>query len=100
MGIQDSVSKPFKKLKRRLTETIRKRTTGSRSDSHRDGGEADIEGSEAGQSSRLPTETEDVAKSKPSREENNWGGGKTVLVDSPESMPLTLPIDSEGPDSM
>jgi len=90
MGIRDSVSKPFKKLKNRLAEGIRRRKGGSRSDSHREGAEIDVEESEAGQSSHLHPETEGVAKSGPSREEND---GEGENVNPPTSTPSISHID-------
>ena len=100
MGIRDSISKPFKKLKHRLAGSILKRKEGSRSDSHQEGGETDVEESEAGQSSHLHPETEDVAKSGPSREENDGEGEKAVEVNPPTSTPSISAIDSGKPDSM
>ena len=100
MGIRDSVSKPFKKLKNRFAESIRKRKEGSRSDSHREGGETDVEESEAGQSSHLHPETEDVAKSGLSREENGGEDKKAVEVNPSTSTPSISPIDSGKLNSM
>ena len=100
MGIRDFVSKPFKKLKNRLAESIRKRKEESKSDSHREGGETDVEESEAGQSSHLNPETEDVAKSGPSLEENDGEGEEVVEVNPPTSTPSISAIDSGKPDSM
>ena len=100
MDLRDSLSKPFKKLKHRLTKSIRKRKEGSRSDSHREGGETEVEESEAGQSSHLNPETEDVAKSGPSREESDSKGKKAVEVNPPTSMPSISPIDSGKLNSM
>ena len=100
MGIRDSLSKPFKKLKNRLAEGIRRRKEGSRSDSHREGGETDIEESEADQSSHLHPETEGVAKSGPSREENDGEGEKAVEVNPPTSTPSISHSVSGKPNSM
>ena len=97
MGIGDSVSKRFKKVKNRLAEGIHKRKEGSRSDSHRDGGEIDAEESEAGQSSHLHSEAEGVAKSGPSREEKDGEGGNVNL---PTSMPSISHIDNGKRNSM
>ena len=99
MGIRDSVSKPFKKLKHRLAECIR-RKEGSRSDGHREGGDIDAEESETGQSFRLDPQTEDVANSGPSRAENDGEGKKAVEVNLPTSSPSISHIDSGKPDSM
>ena len=100
MDLRDSVSKPFKKMKHRLAESIRKRKEGSRSDSHREGGETDVEESEVGQSSHLHPEAEDVAKSGPSREENDGGGENVVQVNPPTSTPSISHSDSGKPNSM
>ena len=99
MGIRDSVSKPFKKLKNRFVEGIRKRRDGSRSDSNRGGG-TDAEESEADQSSHLYPETEEVANSGPSRAENDGEGKKVVEVNPPTSTPSISHIDGGKPDSM
>jgi len=100
MNLRDSVSKPFKKLKYRLVEGIRKRKEGSRSDSHREEGETDVEESEADQSFHLHSETESVAKTRPSREENDGEGGSAVQVNPPTSPPSISHKDSRKPDSM
>ena len=98
MGIRDSVSKPFKKLRNRFVEGIRKRRDGSRSDSNRGGG-TDAEESETDQSFRLQPETEGVANRGPNREGNDQGK-KVVEVDPPTSTPSISHIDSGKPDSM
>ena len=100
MDIRDSVSKPFKKLKNRFVEGIRKRRDGSRNDSNRGGGGTDAEESEVGQSSHLHPETEDVANSGPSRAENDGEGKEAVEVNPPASKPSISHIDSGKPDSM
>jgi len=105
MGIRDSVSKPFKKLKNRLAEGIRRRKEGSRSDSHREGGETvaeetDAEESEAGQSSHLHPEIGVVAESGPSREENDGEGKEVVQVNPPTPTPSISHSDSGKPNSM
>jgi len=97
MGIRDSVSKPFKKLKNRFVEGIRKRRDGSRSDSNRGGGGTDAEDSEADQSSHLYPETEDVAKSGPNREENDDKGKTIAQVNPPTPMASISRIDSGKP---
>ena len=100
MGIGDSVSKRFKKVKNRLVEGIHKRREGSRSDSHREGGETDVEESEAGQSSHLHLETEGVAKSGPSREESDDKGKNVVQVSPPTPTPSISHSDIGKPNSM
>jgi len=97
MDLRDSVSKPFKKLKHRLTKGSRKRKEGSEGDKNREGKGTNVEGSGAGQSSHLHPETEGVATSGPSREENNGGGGNIVEVNPPTSAP---PISHSDPNSM
>ena len=99
-GIRDSVSKPLKKLKHQLTESIRKRKEGSRNDSRREGGETDVGESEAGQSSRLNPQTEDMAKSGAGRKENDEEGNKVVQVNPPASTPSISYIDGGKPNSM
>ena len=100
MDLRNSVSKPFKKLKRQFAENIRRRKEGSRSDSHREGKETDVEESEAGQGSHLHPETEDVAKSGPSREENDGEGEKIEQVNRPTSTPSISHSDSRKLESM
>jgi len=100
MDIRDSVSKPFKKIKNRLAKAIHKRKEGSGGDSHQEEEETDVEESEAGQSSHLHPETEGVAKSGPSREENDGEGGKDVEVNSPTSAPSISHGGSRRPSSM
>jgi len=97
MGIRDSVSKPFKKLKNRLAEDIRKRKEGSRSDSHREGGETDAEESEVCQSSHLHPDIEGVAESGPSREEDD---GEGENVNPPTSTPSISHTDNGKFNSM
>ena len=94
MDLRKSILKPFKKLKNRFAESIRKRKQGSRSDSNREGRETDVEESEADQSSHLHSETEDVAKSGPSREENVVEGENVAQVNRPTSTPSILHSDS------
>jgi hypothetical protein len=100
MGIRDSVSKPFKKLKHRLTEGTRKREEGSRSDSHLEGRKPDVEECEAGQSSHLYPKSEDVTKSGPSREDNNGEGEQPIQVNPPTSARPISHGDSSKPDGM
>jgi hypothetical protein len=95
MGIRDSVSKPFKKLKNRLAEGSRKRKEGSKGDNNR-GGETDVEESEADQGSNLHPETEDVTKSGASQEE---GGGVAQAIPS-TSTPSISHSDSGKPNGM
>ena len=87
MDLRDSISNPFKGLKRRLAKGNRKRAEGH-------GGEHDTEGSEAGQSPR--PETEDVVESGPSEKENDGKGEKDVQVHTPTPTP---PIDNKKPTS-
>ena len=77
MDIRDSISKPFKKLKRRFVKGSRKRVEGPQR-------EHDTEGSETGQSSRPHLETEDVVESGPNQMENN---GEGENADPPTSVP-------------
>jgi len=100
MGIRDSVSKPFKKLKNRLAEGVHRRKEGPEGDSHHEGEEIDAEESEAGQSSHLHPETEGVAKSGPSQGENDSKGGKAVEVNPPTSAPSISHNDGEEPNGM
>ena len=86
MNLGDSVSKPFKKLKHRFKEHRRKQKEGSRSDNP-GGGEYDTEGSETGQSSRLPPEVERMVESGPSGGKKDDGDKKAVQVDPPTSAP-------------
>jgi len=87
MDLRDSVSKPFKKLKNRLTKGSRKRKEGSKGDKNREGRGTNVEGSEAGQSSHLHPEAESAVNSGPSREENDSRGGNIVQVNPPASVP-------------
>ena len=96
MDFRDSVSKPFKKLKHRFKEHRRKREEGSRNDS-RGGGEYDTEGSETGQSSRLPLETEAMAESGPSKEKKGGDDKKYFQGDPPTSAPSISPSDNAKP---
>jgi len=98
MGIRDSISKPFKKLKNRLVEGIRKRREGG--DGSREGRGINVEGSESGQISRPHPEIEDVAESGPSRKEGDGKGKKAVQVNPPTSTPSISHIDSGKPNSM
>ena len=88
MSLRDSISKPFKSLKRRLAKGSRKRGEGTER-------EDDTEGSGTGQSSRLHLETEGVVESGPSQKENEGEGKNVVQVDPPTSTPS---IDNERPD--
>ena len=87
MDLRDSISKPFKSLKRRLAKGSRKRGEEPRR-------ELDTEGSESIQSSRLHLETEDVAESGPSQMENDGEGENVVQVDPSTSES----VDSGKPD--
>lgn len=100
MDLRDSISRPFKKLKHRLTKGNRKRKDGSKSDDNRGGGGDGAEGSEAGQSSYLHPETEDVAESRPSQEEKDGDSKKVVQVDPPASTPSISHRDSGKPNGM
>jgi hypothetical protein len=100
MGIRDSVSKPFKKLKHRLAEGIHKPEEGSRSDSHLERRKTDAEESEAGQSSHLYPKSEDVTKSGPSREDNDSEGEQPIQVNPPTSARPISHGDSSKPDGM
>ena len=100
MDLRDSISRPFKKLKHRLTKGNRKRKDETGSDSNR-GGEGDgAEESEAGQSSYLHPETEDVAETRPSQEEKDGDSKKVAQVDPPTSMPSISHRDSGEPNGM
>ena len=100
MGLGKTLLKPFKKLRHRLAEGSRKRGGGSGSESDRDRREANTEGTEASQSSRLHSEVE-VAESQapaqpldgPNREgdSNDVKGKKVDRVDSAISPPPILP---------
>jgi hypothetical protein len=99
MGIRDSVSKPFKKLKHRLARGSRKRDGGSGSESNREGRETDVEGSEASRrNSNLHPEVEGAVESGPSREGNGGDGKRVGQVDPPTSTP-SISHDKE-PDRM
>jgi hypothetical protein len=100
MDFQDSISKPFKKLKHRLAKGSRKRKEGSGREDSREGREHDTEGIEAGQSSHLHPETEDVVGSGASREEKDGDGKKVVQVNPPTSMPPVPHSDSGKSNSM
>ena len=100
MDLRNSISKPFKKLKNRLAKGSRKRKEGSKGDNSQKGRETDVEESEVYQSSHLHPGTEDVAKSGPSREENDGEGKKGVQVNPPTSTPSISHGDSGKPNSM
>ena len=100
MDLQDSVLRPFKKLKHRLTKGSRKRKEISGREDNREAREHDTEGSETGQSSYLRPETKDVAESGPSREEKDGDSKKVVQVDPPTSTPSISHNDSGKPNSM
>ena len=90
MDLRKSFSKPFRKLKHRLTKGNRKPGGGSGRDDNREGRETDVEGSEASQmNSRLHSEVEDVVESRPGLEENSDGvkGKEVDQVDSSTSPP-------------
>ena len=90
MDLRKSLSKPFKKLKHRLTKGNRKRDGGSGREDSREGRETDVEGSEASQmSSRLHSEVGDMIESRPGREEtsNDVKGKKFDRVVSLTSSP-------------
>ena len=70
MSVRDSVSKPFKKLKRRFKEGSRKLGEGFER-------EYDTEGGGTAQSSRLHLGAEDVAESIPGQKENDGEGKQT-----------------------
>ena len=90
MDFQKSLSKPFKKLKHRLTKGNRKRDGGSGREDDLKGRATDVERSEASQmNSRLHSEVEDVVESQPGREENSDDvkGKEVGWVDSSTSPP-------------
>ena len=89
MNLRDSVSKPFKKLGRRLAKDSRKQGEGP-------GRGHDTEGSETGQSSRLHLEAEDAVESAPGQEGNDGEVKNIVQVAPPTSAPL---IDNGKPNS-
>ena len=99
MDFRGSISKPFKKLKQRLTKGSRKRKEKSGREDSREGGEHDTDASGTGQSSYLQPETEDVVESGPSREERDGDGKKVVQVNPPTSMPSISHSDSGKPNS-
>ena len=84
MGLRDSISKPFKGLKRRLAKGSRKRGEGP-------GREPDTEEGETGQSSRLHPEAEDMMESGPSQKGNDGEGENAV-----QANPLSPSTDSDG----
>jgi hypothetical protein len=87
MDLRKSLSKPFKKARRKLAEVGRKRDKKSRR-------EPDVEGSEASQrSSRLYLEAEDAVESGPSREGDDVSGEDVGWVDPPAST-LSIPPHS------
>ena len=90
MDFRKSFSKPFKKLKHRLTKGNRKPDGKSGREDNREGRETDVEGSEASQrNSRLHSEVEDVVEIRPGLEENLDGvkGKEFDQVDSSTSPP-------------
>ena len=89
MDFRDSISKPFKKLKRRLAKGSRKREDGPER-------EHDTEASEAGQTSHPHPETEDVVESACSQKGNDGEGENVVQADPPTSTPS---IDNGKPNS-
>jgi hypothetical protein len=95
MDSRNPFSKGFKRLKRKLAGSSRKRDGRSGSENVQDGREADIEGGEASQwNSRLHLEVEDVVESGPSREGNDVDGEEVGRVDPPAF------IHSREPNSM
>ena len=100
MDLRDSLSRPFKKLKHRFVKGGRKRKEGTGREDSREGREHVTGGTEAGQSSYLHPETEDIAESGPSREEKDGDGKKVVQVDPPTSTPSISHSDSEKLNSM
>ena len=90
MDFRKSFSKPFKKLKNRLTEGNRKPDGKSGREDNREGRETDVGGSEASQmNSRLHSEVEAVVESRPGLEENSDGikGKEVDQVDTSTSPP-------------
>ena len=90
MDFRKSFSKPFKKLKHRLTEGNRRPDGRSRRDDNKEGRGTNVEGGEADRrNSGLHSEVESVVESRPDREENsNDVGGKDVeRVNSSTSSP-------------
>ena len=87
MDLRDSISKPFKNLKRRVAKGNRKRAEGPER-------EHDTEGCETSQSPH--PEAEDVVESGPSQKENEGEGENVVQVHPPAPTPS---IDNEKPDS-
>ena len=100
MDLRDSISKPFKKLKHRLRKGSRKQKEETGSDNNRGGRGHDTRGSEIGQSPHLHPQTEDVAESGPSREDQDGDSGEVVQVDPPTSTPSISYRDSGKPNSM
>ena len=94
MDLRKALSKPFKKLKHRLTEGHRKRGGRFGGESDQGGRDTDGGGSEASQrNSSLRSDVEDVAKSGPSRVGDSSGvkGKKAGQVDSSTSTPAIPP---------
>jgi len=89
--------KPFKKLKHRLTRGSRKRDGGSGSGNNQEGGETDVEGSEASRrNSNLHPEVGDAIERGPSRGDNDGDGRKVEQADPPAITP-SISCD-KGPD--
>lgn len=88
MDFSDSISKPFKRLKRRLAKGSRKQEGPGR--------EYDAEGGGTDQISRIHLETEDAVESGPSQKENYGEGENVVQVNPPASTPS---IDNGKPNS-
>ena len=91
MDFRKSLSSPFKKLKHRLGKGSRKRDGKSEHKNDQEGGETDVEGSEASQrNSYMDSELGAVAKGGPNQERSSGGveGKKVDRVDPPTSSPL------------
>ena len=100
MDLRNSISKPFKKLKRRIAEGSRKRKEGSGGDVNKKERKTNVEGTEAGQSSHLHPKAEAVAKSGPGRDDDDGEGEQVVQVNPPASTPSISHTDSGKPSSM
>ena len=99
MDFRKSFSKPFEKLKHRLTEGNRKPDGRSGREDNGEGRETDVEVTEASQmGSRLHSEVGDMVESRPGREEtsNDVKGKKFDWVDSLISPPSISWHDGES----
>lgn len=95
MDLRDSISKPFKKLKHRLSKGSRKRKEGSGGEDIGDGREHDTEGRETDQSFHLPhPETGNVAETGLSQEKGEDNSKEVVQVDLPTPTPSISHTDN------